>query len=67
MLELYGMEVRESLHAVTMEQARKHEKRDGQSENYHKRIMKKWLKRFGKITVPLHPDLMPKLRAACKP
>lgn len=81
MLELCGMEVRQSLHAVTSEQARKHEKKPWQSESYHKRIDKKWRKRFGIRYVPcmyklgraatggrevlmVHPDLMPKLRAA---
>jgi len=49
---LFGMDVRESLHAVTAEQLRKHEKKPGQSESYHKRINKKWRKRFGMTQIP---------------
>lgn len=80
MVDIYGMEVRESRFAVTREPARKHEKKAGQSDNYHRRITKKWLKRFGQRAVPcmyrlgpqitgrevllIHPELMPKLKAA---
>jgi hypothetical protein len=71
---LYGMRVRQSIHAVAIDQWRKHEKKSWHSESYHKRIMKKWRKRFGVRHVPamyqlgadtlvIHPDLMPQLLA----
>jgi len=76
---LYGLAIRESVHAVTISQWRVHKKQPWHSDSYHKRVMKKWLKRFGVRHVPamykigaaiagretlvVHPDLMPRLRA----
>ena len=49
MNSILGMPVQESLHAVkvTTTVNRPHKKRHNQSDAYHRRISKKWKKRFG--------------------
>lgn len=49
---LYGMRVFESPLAVTTVQNRPHKKRRGQSAAYHRRISKKWAKRYGATKKP---------------
>jgi predicted lipoprotein len=47
-----SINIRESVHAVRFDQIKKHKKVRNQSEAYHRRIDKKWLKRYGKNSVP---------------
>ncbi len=47
-----GMNIVESIYAVTVEPKRKHKFRRWMSDSYHARIQKKWRKRFGTINVP---------------
>lgn len=71
---LYGMKVISSIHVGALEPKRKHAKKDDQSESYHRRVQKKWTKRFGQILVPgmyrmgdtiiAHPEIIKKLKAA---
>lgn len=49
---LAGIRVRQSPLAVNVEPVRRHRQRRGQSATYHRRVQKKWLKRFGKKEVP---------------
>lgn len=69
---LNGVPVFESIYATTKVPQREHVQKVGQSDNYHKRIQKKWNKRFGwfekpaAISMPgrliVHPDVMKRLR-----
>lgn len=49
---LFGMDIKESALAVTFEPRRSHKKRKWMSAAYHKRIQKKWNKRFGRNEIP---------------
>lgn len=51
-LIINGIRIRSSLLAVNTEQAKRHRKRRSQSASYHRRVQKKWLKRFGTKQVP---------------
>ena len=44
---LNGIPIQESLLAVQNVPKRKHKHRRNQTERYHRRIQKKWIKRFG--------------------
>jgi hypothetical protein len=73
-----GLQIRESIYAITMKPARVHKHRRSQTERYHLRIQKKWKKRFGMVSIPgayriqdpftgqpmiiAHPSVMTKLR-----
>ena len=71
-----GKPIQESINAVRITDVpvRVHKKTRSVSSNYHKRIQKKWIKRFGYIHEPcmyktpyffiVHPQLMPELRMA---
>lgn len=70
---LYGLEVIENSFALRTESVKKHKKRHGQKDSYHRRIQKKWDKRFGTRSVPcafklggntlvVHPEIMKILR-----
>ncbi|MDM0041862.1 hypothetical protein QTI05_22670 [Variovorax sp. J22R193] len=74
-----GIQIRESLLALTTTPARPHKKRRNQSAHYHARIQKKWTKRFGVRSIPgayamkdpwtgaqiivAHPAVMAKIRS----
>ena len=74
---LFGVQIKESVLAVTLRPNRLHKHRRGQSKAYHARIQKKWVKRFGQKQVPgafkirdpwtgaetmvVHPEVMAKL------
>lgn len=47
-----GMPVRESPYATTRHPARVHKHRRNQTEQYHRRIQKKWIKRWGYVEAP---------------
>lgn len=47
-----GVRIQESLYATTTEPVRLHKKRHNQSASYHRRIQKKWTKRWGVRQVP---------------
>lgn len=70
---LFGVDIHASPYAVTRVQRRTHRWRRNQSEAYHRRINKKWLKRFGRIerpaifklgngTITAHPSIVDRLR-----
>lgn len=52
MLRFIGMPVIENPSAMTSVPVRVHRRRRNQSEAYHRRVQKKWLKRFGMRHVP---------------
>jgi hypothetical protein len=52
LFDVLGMRVYESPFAVTREPARNHKRTRHQTAAYHRRIQKKWLKRFGTIETP---------------
>lgn len=75
---LNGTPIRESVLAVQSVPIRKHKKRRNQTEQYHRRIQKKWRKRFGEKAVPcafvidnsmfgktliVHPSIMAQIKA----
>ncbi len=75
MMHWEGMAVHESIYAETFAPNRVHVHKDDQRLSYHKRIQKKWNKRFGQHSVPgmykigndilvAHPEIIKKLRAA---
>jgi hypothetical protein len=47
-----GVSVKESPLATQSTPVKKHKHRRGQSASYHRRVQKKWLKRFGSKHVP---------------
>jgi hypothetical protein len=47
-----ALQVRESQYATMTEPTRTHKKRRNQSEAYHRRVRKKWVKRWGTKQVP---------------
>lgn len=47
-----ALQVRESQYATRTEPARMHKKRRNQSSAYHRRVQKKWVKRWGTKQVP---------------
>lgn len=51
---LFGMKIVESTMALerTNVPAREHVRRRWMADNYHRRIQKKWLKRFGTVSKP---------------
>lgn len=51
-LRVLSMPVHESLMAVSVRPVRVHKKRRNQSDAYHRRVQKKWTKRFGMTKVP---------------
>lgn len=51
-LFIAGLRIRESPLAVKSAPAKPHRKRRGQTDAYHRRVQKKWLKRFGTKQVP---------------
>ena len=74
--DISGVRIMTSVNCLeeTTEPLRKHERKDWMSDTYHKRIQKKWNKRFGFWMQPVmyqtphgilcHPSLLPKIRAA---
>jgi len=52
MLRWTGVPMRENALATSEEPVRRHKKRRNQTEAYHRRIQKKWTKRFGTRHVP---------------
>ncbi len=69
-----GVRVYSSEFAVVSAPKRKHKKSASMSETYHRRVQKKWLKRFGTEDAPgafqlsdgsfvMHPTLVDRLRA----
>lgn len=50
--DVLGIRIHESPLAVTHESVRKHKRTRHQTEAYHRRIQKKWRKRYGTIEVP---------------
>lgn len=51
-MSLFGLKIIESPLAQMPEPNRVHKRRRGMSERYHRRIQKKWNKRFGVRMVP---------------
>jgi hypothetical protein len=51
-LSYFGTPVHESLLAVSTVPVRRHRKRRNQTAQYHARVQKKWVKRFGQKKVP---------------
>ena len=49
---LFGIKVHTSPYAYTYEPVKKHKHRSNQRASYHRRIQKKWTKRFGTKKVP---------------
>jgi hypothetical protein len=49
---LSGIQIRTSPYAYTYEPIKKHKHRSNQRASYHRRIQKKWAKRFGTKKVP---------------
>lgn len=49
---LLGIPMYESPLATESKPVRAHKKRRNQTEAYHKRVQKKWIKRFGRKNVP---------------
>ena len=49
---LSGIKIRTSPYAYTFEPVKKHKRRSSQSDAYHRRVQKKWTKRFGTQKVP---------------
>lgn len=49
---LSGIRVMESPYAYVSEPIKKHKRRSNQSAAYHRRVQKKWTKRFGTNQVP---------------
>lgn len=74
--DMFGVRITSSVNCLeeTQDPVRKHEREDWMSDTYHKRIQKKWNKRFGFTMKPVmfqtpqgilcHPSLLPKIRAA---
>lgn len=71
-LYFHSLRVFVSLEAVKVTPVRVHKATFSTGASYHRRVQKKWLKRFGTIRKPcvfmmrhcivVHPDLMPGLR-----
>lgn len=49
---LSGIRIHSSPYAYTYEPIKKHKHRSNQRDSYHRRIQKKWTKRFGTKKVP---------------
>ena len=72
----YGVTIISSPLATTLEPVRKHIKTVSMSETYHKRVQKKWVKRWGVKHAPgayrtpagivAHPDVIEALRRECR-
>ena len=45
--DIFGIKIFESPYCNRIVSVRKHKKRHNQSETYHRRVQKKWTKRFG--------------------
>lgn len=60
MANFCGLRVHESPYAVQTVPLREHKKRHNQSEMYHRRVQKKWTKRWGTKQVPCAYMLMGK-------
>lgn len=52
MFDILGIRIHESPLAVTHEPVRLHKRTRHQTEAYHRRIQKKWRKRYGTIDTP---------------
>ena len=71
-LSLNGVRIYVNPYATSQEAVKKHIKTRSMSENYHKRVQKKWNKRYGTRQVPCmyktekgiiaHPEIVEKIK-----
>jgi hypothetical protein len=77
MSPLFGMRIVPNELCVSMRPVKVHKKRRNQRDAYHRRVQKKWVKRFGQESSPCaykladgtivaHPSIVAKLRAAAR-